>query len=125
MRNTRRRIRGNAARLALPFWSTPGNAVQTSSASGRQHVKDGKLVFTQHKNRNKKPIRLAIPIIPELQQIIDASPCGDLTFMVTAFNRPFTSNGFGNRFPDKWCNQADLPHLQCSRPAQGTCGTAR
>ena len=50
---------------------------------------------------------MEIPIIPELQQILDESPTGDLTFLVTAFNRPFTSNGFGNRFR-KWCDDAGL-----------------
>ncbi|MEP1611902.1 MAG: tyrosine-type recombinase/integrase [Roseobacter sp.] len=30
-----------------------------------------------------------------------------MTFLVTAFNRPFTSNGFGNRFR-KWCDEAGL-----------------
>lgn len=74
---------------------------------GKQHVRDGWLSFTQHKNRNNKPVRLEIPIIPELQRTIDESPRGDLSFMVTAFNRPFTSNGFGNRFR-KWCDEAGL-----------------
>lgn len=50
---------------------------------------------------------MEIPIIPEFQQVIDESPTGDLTFLVTAFNRPFTSNGFGNRFR-KWCDEAGL-----------------
>jgi integrase len=74
---------------------------------GRQHVRDKWLIFTQHKGRNSQPARQEIPIIPELQRIIDASPTGDLTFLVTAFNRPFTSNGFGNRFR-KWCDEAGL-----------------
>lgn len=52
---------------------------------------------------------MEIPIIPELQRIIEATETGDLTFLVTAFNRPFTSNGFGNRFR-KWCNDAGLIH---------------
>ena len=74
---------------------------------GKQHVRDGWLSFTRHKNRNIKPVRMEIPIISELQHAIDASPTGDLTFLVTAFNRPFTSNGFGNRFR-KWCDEAGL-----------------
>ena len=41
----------------------------------------------------------------------DASPCGDLTFLVNEFGRPFTDAGFGNKFRD-WCDQANLP--QCS-----------
>jgi integrase len=46
---------------------------------------------------------------PTLQAIIAESPCGDLTFLVTEFGRPFTAAGFGNKFRE-WCNQADLQH---------------
>jgi integrase/recombinase XerD len=50
-----------------------------------------------------------IPIHPDLAVIIAATPSGHLTFLVTEFQRPFTPNGFGNKFKD-WCRQADLPH---------------
>ena len=98
---------GTPARLALALALYTGQRRADLVSLGRQHVRDGWLVFTQHKGRNRKPIRLEIPIIPELQRIIDATPTGDLTFLVTAFNRPFTSNGFGNRFR-KWCDEAGL-----------------
>ncbi|MCP3972455.1 MAG: tyrosine-type recombinase/integrase [Rhodobacteraceae bacterium] len=78
---------------------------------GPSQVKDGWLSFTQFKNRNRNPVHLEIPIIPELQRIIDATDTGSETFLVTAFNKPFTSNGFGNKFR-RWCNEAELP--QCS-----------
>jgi integrase len=32
-----------------------------------------------------------------------------MVFLATQFGKPFTSNGFGNRFR-KWCDDADLPH---------------
>lgn len=32
-----------------------------------------------------------------------------MTFLLTEFGKPFTANGFGNKFKD-WCRQADLPH---------------
>lgn len=100
---------GTMARLALALALYTGQRRSDLVVLGRQHVRDGWLIFTQHKNRNRHPIRQEIPIIPDLQRIIDASPTGDLTFLVTAFNRPFTSNGFGNRFR-KWCDEAGLPH---------------
>lgn len=75
---------------------------------GRQHVKDGWLRFTQQKNRNSKPVTLQMPIPGELQAIIDASPCGELTFLVNDFGKPFSAAGFGNKFRD-WCDQAGLP----------------
>ncbi|EEX08362.1 phage integrase [Ruegeria lacuscaerulensis ITI-1157] len=102
---------GTPARLALALALYTGQRRADLVVLGKQHVRDGWLIFTQHKGRNRKPVRMEIPVIPELQQIIDATPTGDLTFLVTAFNRPFTSNGFGNRFR-KWCDDAGLP--QCS-----------
>lgn len=56
-------------------------------------------------------MRLELPIVPNLQSVNDASPCGDLTFLVTDFGKPFTSNGFGNKMR-QWCDEAGLP--QCS-----------
>jgi integrase len=50
-----------------------------------------------------------LPVLPALQKIVDASPCGDLTFLVNAFGRPFTDAGFGNKVR-QWCDQAGLKH---------------
>ncbi|MDJ0630784.1 MAG: tyrosine-type recombinase/integrase [Rhodobacter sp.] len=100
---------GSQARLALALALYTGQRRADLVALGRQHVRDGWLVFTQHKGRNRKPVRMEIPIIPELQRIIDATGTGDMAFLKTAFGRPFTSNGFGNRFR-KWCDEAKLPN---------------
>ena len=100
---------GTRARLALAILLYTGQRRSDVVAFGRQHVRDGWLMFTQHKNRNHNPVTLEIPIRPELQAIIDASPTGDLTFLVSAYGRPFKSSGFGSRFR-KWCDEASLPH---------------
>ncbi len=97
---------GTTARLALALYT--GQRRADLVQFGRQHVRDGWLAFTQTKGRNTKPVRLEIPVIPEMQRIIDATPTGDLAFLKTEFGRPFTSNGFGNRFR-KWCDDAKLP----------------
>jgi hypothetical protein len=60
------------------------------------------------------------PILPELAAVINASPCGDLTFLVTGCGRPFTSAGFDNWFRDR-CNEAGLPH--CSARGLRKAGT--
>ncbi len=98
---------GTAARLALALALYTGQRRADLVIFGKQHVREGWLIFTQHKGRNRSPVRMEIPIIQELQTILDQTPTGDLTFLVTAFNRPFTSNGFGNRFR-KWCDDAGL-----------------
>ena len=41
--------------------------------------------------------------------MIEATPSGHLTFLVTEFGRPFAVAGFGNWFRDR-CDEADLHH---------------
>lgn len=100
---------GTKARLALALALYTGQRRSDIVLLGRQHVRDGSIILTQQKNRAKSPVRLEIPIVPQLRAIIAASPTGDLTYLVTEFNRPFTANGFGNRFR-KWCIDAGLQH---------------
>jgi integrase len=99
---------GTRARLALALLLYTAQRRSDVVLFGRQHIRAGKLQFTQQKNRRKSPVTLSIPVVPELQGIIDASPCGDLTFLVTEFGKGFTANGFGNRMR-KWCDEAGLP----------------
>jgi integrase len=100
---------GTKARLALALLLFTGQRRSDITRLGRQHTRDGKITFTQFKGRNRKPKRLVLPILPALQQVIDASPCGDLAFLVNDLGRPFTDPGFGNKFRE-WCNQAGLRH---------------
>jgi integrase len=102
---------GTKARLALALLVFTGQRRSDIVRFGMQHAKGGKLTFTQHKGRNRKPKKLVLPILPALQSIIDASPRGALTFLINNLGRPFSDAGFGNKFRD-WCNQAELP--QCS-----------
>lgn len=99
---------GTTARLALALALYTGQRRSDLVQFGKQHVRDGRLTFTQFKGRESNPVRLEIPIIPELQRIIDASPTGDLAYLVTAYRKPFTAAGFGNRMRE-WCDKAGLP----------------
>jgi integrase len=100
---------GTKARLAMALLLYTSQRRSDVILFGRQHVCENRLIFTQQKNRNRKPVSLSIPIVPALEIVIAASPCGDLTFLVTEFGRPFTAAGFGNKFRE-WCDQAGLPH---------------
>jgi len=93
---------GAKARLALALLMFTGQRRSDVTRFGRQHVRNGRLTFTQHKGRNHHPTQLTLPILPVLQRVIDASPCGDLTFLVNDFKRPFTDAGFGNKMR-QWC----------------------
>jgi integrase len=113
---------GTTAHLALQLLLLTGQRRSDVVRFGKQHIKqlerqreDGETVretflsFTQTKNAKRHPTRLELPVLPELQRVLAASPCGDLTFLVTSFGRPFSAAGFGNAMRE-WCNQAGLPH---------------
>jgi integrase len=70
---------------------------------GRQHIRDGVLTVKQQKTG--KP--LMIPVHPELRTILDATPSGHLTFLVTATGKPYGGNHFSESFRE-WCDAAGL-----------------
>ena len=104
---------GSMARLALALLMFTGQRKSDVIAFGRQHVRDGWLHFTQFKNRNRRPVTLDLPVLPELQSAVDVAQSHfeghfkQLTFLVTAHGKPFTAAGFGNRMR-KWCDAAGL-----------------
>jgi integrase len=102
---------GTKARLALALMLYLGARRGDVVALGRQHVRDGVIRFVPLKTRRKKMHAIEIPIMPELARIIEASPTGNFTFLMTEWGKPFTANGFGGWFRDR-CNEAGLP--QCS-----------
>lgn len=50
---------------------------------------------------------MAIPILPELREALDATPSGHLTFLATTEGKPFSAAGFGNWLRDR-CDEAGL-----------------
>ncbi|HSH41631.1 MAG TPA: tyrosine-type recombinase/integrase [Arenicellales bacterium] len=100
---------GTKARLAMALLLYTGVRRCDVVTLGRQMARDGWLHFTEGKGRDRQPKHRAIPILPELQAVIDATPSGHMTYLVTEFGKPFTAAGFGNKFRD-WCNAAGLPH---------------
>lgn len=113
---------GSKARLALALFLYTGARLSDVVRLGRQHARNGWFHFRQHKNRNRHPIEVEIPILEELRAIIDASPTGDLTYLVSNRGRPFSITGFGNKFRD-WCNEAGLRH--CSAHGLRKAGATR
>ena len=114
---------GTRARLALALLLYTTQRRSDVVRLGHKMAHNGWLKFTQVKNAKRKPVSLEIPILPELQRIIDATtPLGKDTYLVTEFGRPFSADGFGNRFR-KWCDEAGLPH--CSAHGLRKAGSAR
>ena len=61
---------------------------------GRQHVRNGTATLTTEKTGTT----VDLPILPVLKTTLDAGPCGDLAFIVSAKGQPFTKESFGNVF---------------------------
>jgi integrase len=113
---------GTKAHLALMLFLLLGQRISDIARVGRQHIRRSEhigealrrihtgrwLAFRQHKNRNKSPVDLVIPILPRLEAVLAASPCGRLTFLETEFKQPYTTKGLGNWF-ERRCVEADVP----------------
>lgn len=95
------------ARLAMELMLWTGVRKSDLIRLGRQHMKGGKITI----GATKTGKLLSVIIAPQLKQVIDANPSTNMTFLVTAFGKPFSPNGFGNWFRAR-CNEAELP--QCS-----------
>jgi integrase len=103
---------GTSERLAFALLRYLGVRRSDAVRLGRQHLReDGSIKFPVFKGRKRNPITLELPVLPDLRAILDASPKGDLTFLVTTRGLPFATAGFGNWFRDK-CDDAGLP--ECS-----------
>lgn len=114
---------GSQQRLAFDLMLFLGVRRSDACRLGRQHVKDGRIVFMPEKGKERKPKQLSIPIHPELAQSIRATRTGDLAFLTTAYGKPWGSrDSFGNRFKD-WCVEAGLPH--CSAHGLRKAATVR
>ena len=126
---------GTQQRLAFDLMLYTGVRRSDAVSLGRQHLKDGRLIFTPEKTRERGAKMLAIPVHPDLAASIAAAQGGDLTFLVNAYGRPWGSGGaadasrikhraagFGNVFKD-WCVAAGLPH--CSAHGLRKAATVR
>jgi integrase len=102
---------GTKAHLALALLLFTGARRSDVVQLGRQHVRDGVIKFRVYKNRLRKHVEVEIPLLPELQRVIDATlDKGDLTFLISDHGRSWANgDSFGNRFRD-WCQEAGLPH---------------
>jgi integrase len=100
---------GSRARLAFALGLYTGQARQDVVAMGPQHIRDGILSWVRGKTERSTGTELAIPIHPNLRAVIDATPSGHLTFLVTELGKPFAVAGFGNWFREQ-CDMANLRH---------------
>jgi integrase len=95
---------GTRPRLALELLLNTAQRRSDVVRMGRQHIRDGILSIRQQKTG----MLVEIPVLPELQEALDAIPAEHLTFLTTEHGQPFTAAGFGNWFRER-CNEAGIP----------------
>lgn len=98
---------GTKARLAFALLLYTGVRRSDVVTLGRQMIRDGWLHFTETKGRARRVKLREIPVLPQLQAVLDATPAGNLTFLTTEYGAPFSVAGFGNWFRDR-CDEAGL-----------------
>jgi site-specific recombinase XerD len=101
---------GTMARLALELMLNLASRRGDAIVLGRQHLKDGWLVYTQEKNRKRKPVKVEVPVAVALAAAIDACSSSPeaLTFLTNEWGRPFAKQSFGRWFR-QCCAEAGLP----------------
>lgn len=100
---------GTKPRLAFALLLYTACRREDATRLGPQHIKNGRLKYTQGKNEDRSPVTVDIPVHPNLAKIIAATPSGHLTFLVTEYGKQHSVAGFGNRFRE-WCDNAGLKH---------------
>jgi integrase len=116
---------GSMQRLAFALLLYTGQRRSDAVTMGRQHMRAGRL----HVVQQKTGARLAIPVHPELQTVLDGADKAHLTFLVTSHGKPFTAAGFGNWFRaavdaaglPKHCSAHGLRKAACRRLAEAGC----
>lgn len=87
---------GTKPRLALELAMHTGLRRSDLVRVGKQHLKTDSLSITTAKTS----ARITVELPKRVLDIIEATPTGDLHFLVTEFNKPFSVAGFGNWFGD-------------------------
>ena len=96
-----------AMELILNTVQRPGDALRL----GPQHVR----LRPEHRrfkrwlavHQSKTGANLLLPILPVLQEVLDATPCEHLTFLTTARGKPWSPGAFRKAFR-QWADEAGL-----------------
>jgi integrase len=107
---------GSKPRLALALLLYTAQRRSDVVRMGRQHLRECLDVRLRELGvrsilavrQEKTGVPLLLPVHPELQAILDATPSEHLTFLVTTTGKPYGGNAFSEQFRN-WCAAAGLP----------------
>lgn len=94
---------GTRERLALEIAINTGLRRGDIARIGRQHVRNGLIEI----RTEKTGVQLFIPILPKLQEALEAGPVGEMVFLVGKRGQPMTKESVGNLFRD-WAKEAKI-----------------
>lgn len=97
---------GTMARLTLELALNTAARRCNVNKIERDHLVGGR-IRVDHVKKNHET---SVPMLPMTKAAIDALPAAPIRFLITtAFGKPFTDAGMGNKMRD-WCDAAGLPH---------------
>jgi integrase len=128
---------GSKPRLALALLLYTAQRRSDVVRMGRQHLRECLDVRLRELGvrsilavrQEKTGASLLLPVHPELQAILDATPSEHLTFLVTTTGKPYGGNALSEQFRN-WCDAAGLPQrckphglrkAACRRFAEAEC----
>jgi integrase len=86
---------GTHERLAYDVLLYTGLRRGDAAKLGRQHVRNGVITIRTEKTGEM----VTVPVLPPLARSIEATPTGEMTFIISAYNgKAFTKESFGNWF---------------------------
>lgn len=107
----RQHPRGTSAHTALCLFLFTGQRVSDVRLLGPRNRQANTLKFTQVKNSSRKPVKLALPIIRPLADVLDPIPPNQDAYVISEKGKPFKSDkSFSQRY-SKWCREAGLENL--------------
>src|SRR4051812_29478157 len=77
---------------------TPSAACSAGRSRPSSCVRTQRPEWTTHLEKSGGSVTAVVPVLPILAETLQAGPCGDLTFIVSADGKPMSKEGFGNQF---------------------------
>jgi integrase len=96
---------GTRERVMFGVYCFTGLRRGDAARLGKQHIRNGIITIDTEKN----DMRVTIPVLPELAEIIAAGPTGELSIIASKKGQPIRKEVLGNLFK-KACKAAGIPN---------------